>query len=729
MYREIETMTPEVYVIPHVEKIDNMDHHDVYSSCIRNVSVQTGEEFSPEFIRGERKPRLEDLESFPQDTTADYAPTYNNNQNHQFVYEDVTSTVGPIQLIMEKNILDHHTIKCYTNNDDKYSFSAGKLKFMCSFGGKILPRPSDGKLRYVGGETRIISINKNHLNYQQLIHKTASIWNQPHTVKYQLPDEDLDALISVSSDEDLHHMIEEYNQLEKCSQRLRIFLASLNNPPEICLSSNYDSRSAAADQQSDYEYVLSVNGMNIRPSLSKENLQNIRPSLSKENLQGSRMDFLMSNIVQSEPPGMPRMIPCREQVNQPSTYENGQRYLAEFGCENRPHLNKQYIVWEEDMITWTESNNANFTSDLTSPLDNQYATALLDDKHSITRTQSSDLISDIISSRLQHTTTQDNVDILSSNLNEKKSCSNDLEILNYTVFAPISSSDASLVESFGDNIGVKSLSHTSEDKNGDMAEFSVLVEDVTDNLPHGIPSSTKLVPCILEEPNAEIASQSEREDVAYENRLEAEFNSGIATAEVEAGLHGLQIIKNADLEELRELGSGTFGTVYHGKWRGSDVAIKRIRKSCFAGKSSEQERLTKDFWREAQMLSNLHHPNVVALYGVVPDGPGGTLSTVTEYMTNGSLKHVLLKNKRALDWRKKLIIAQDAAIGMEYLHLKKIIHFDLKCENLLVSLGDPQRPICKVGDFGLSRIKRNTFVSGGVRGTLPSMDGSGAPKW
>ncbi|KAK2986387.1 hypothetical protein RJ640_026651, partial [Escallonia rubra] len=181
------------------------------------------------------------------------------------------------------------------------------------------------------------------------------------------------------------------------------------------------------------------------------------------------------------------------------------------------------------------------------------------------------------------------------------------------------------------------------------------------------------------------------------------------------------IIKNADLEELQELGSGTYGTVYHGKWRGSDVAIKRIKKSCFAGRSSEQERLTKDFWREARILSNLHHPNVVAFYGVVPDGAGGTLATVTEYMANGSLKSVLLKKKRTLDCRKKLIIAMDAAFGMEYLHLKSIVHFDLKCDNLLVNLRDPQRPICKVGDFGLSRIKRNTLVSGGVRGTLPWM--------
>ncbi|XP_052170333.1 uncharacterized protein LOC127786741 isoform X2 [Diospyros lotus] len=192
-------------------------------------------------------------------------------------------------------------------------------------------------------------------------------------------------------------------------------------------------------------------------------------------------------------------------------------------------------------------------------------------------------------------------------------------------------------------------------------------------------------------------------------------------AEVEAGIYGLQIIKNDDLEELWELGSGTYGTVYHGKWRGTDVAIKRIKNSCFAGRSSEQERLTKDFWREAHILSTLHHPNVVAFYGVVPDGAGGTLATVTEFMANGSLRNVLLKKDRSLDRRRKLIIAMDAAFGMEYLHSKNIVHFDLKCDNLLVNLRDPQRPICKVGDFGLSRIKRNTLVSGGVRGTLPWM--------
>jgi len=204
---------------------------------------------------------------------------------------------------------------------------------------------------------------------------------------------------------------------------------------------------------------------------------------------------------------------------------------------------------------------------------------------------------------------------------------------------------------------------------------------------------------------------------------DATVNTGVPLIDfvaADSNIRSLQVIKNDDLEELKELGSGTFGTVYHGKWRGTDVAIKRIKRSCFIGRSSEQERLTSEFWHEAEILSKLHHPNVMAFYGVVQDGPGGTLATVTEYMVNGSLRHVLLSN-RQIDRRKRLMIAMDAAFGMEYLHSKNIVHFDLKCDNLLVNLKDPARPICKVGDFGLSKIKRNTLVTGGVRGTLPWM--------
>ncbi|OAY31767.1 uncharacterized protein LOC110599602 isoform X1 [Manihot esculenta] len=214
----------------------------------------------------------------------------------------------------------------------------------------------------------------------------------------------------------------------------------------------------------------------------------------------------------------------------------------------------------------------------------------------------------------------------------------------------------------------------------------------------------------------EVQHKAKFEDM--KNKLPEKLNFRFPVSE---GNYRLQIIKNIDLEELRELGSGTFGTVYHGKWRGTDVAIKRINDRCFAGKPSEQERMIDDFWNEAIKLADLHHPNVVAFYGVVLDGPGGSVATVTEYMVNGSLRNALQKNERSLDKRKRLLIAMDVAFGMEYLHGKNIVHFDLKSDNLLVNLRDPHRPICKVGDLGLSKVKCQTLISGGVRGTLPWM--------
>ncbi|KAF8393254.1 hypothetical protein HHK36_021495 [Tetracentron sinense] len=195
---------------------------------------------------------------------------------------------------------------------------------------------------------------------------------------------------------------------------------------------------------------------------------------------------------------------------------------------------------------------------------------------------------------------------------------------------------------------------------------------------------------------------------------QAAFYTHLATQE-------LQTIKNSDLEDIRELGSGTYGTVFHGKWKGSDVAIKRIKPSCFTGSELGEDRLIADFWKEAHILGQLHHPNVLAFYGVVTDGPVTNLATVTEYMVNGSLKQVLRRKDRTIDRRKRLIIAMDAAFGMEYLHEKNIVHFDLKSHNFLVNMKDPQRPVCKIGDLGLSKIKQKTLVSGGVRGTIPWM--------
>lgn len=52
--------------------------------------------------------------------------------------------------------------------------------------------------------------------------------------------------------------------------------------------------------------------------------------------------------------------------------------------------------------------------------------------------------------------------------------------------------------------------------------------------------------------------------------------------------------------------------------------------------------------------------------------------------------------------------------GLEYLHGKRLVHFDLKSGNLLVGFRD-RAPRAKVADFGLSKQRQATYVSGGFR--------------
>ncbi|KAG6786375.1 hypothetical protein POTOM_007975 [Populus tomentosa] len=87
--------------------------------------------------------------------------------------------------------------------------STYKVKLMCSDGGKIQPRLHDNQLAYIGGDTKILSV-----------------------------DHDVDALISVTSDEDLEHMMIEFDRLHRASAKaakLRLFLFSLKSffPSEV----------------------------------------------------------------------------------------------------------------------------------------------------------------------------------------------------------------------------------------------------------------------------------------------------------------------------------------------------------------------------------------------------------------------------------------------------------------------------------------------------------------
>ncbi|XP_050372535.1 serine/threonine-protein kinase EDR1-like isoform X3 [Argentina anserina] len=166
-----------------------------------------------------------------------------------------------------------------------------------------------------------------------------------------------------------------------------------------------------------------------------------------------------------------------------------------------------------------------------------------------------------------------------------------------------------------------------------------------------------------------------------------------------------------DIKIGAQIGQGSCGTVYHGQWEGSDVAIKVFSKLEYS------DDLLLSFRQEVSLMKRLRHPNVLLFMGAVTSPE--RLCIVTEFLPRGSLYQILQRNSSKLDWRRRVNMAMDIAWGMNYLHHfnPPIIHRDLKSSNLLVD----KNWTVKVGDFGLSRLKHKTF--------LTNKSGRGTPQW
>lgn len=106
-----------------------------------------------------------------------------------------------------------------------------KVKFMCSYGGKIHPRPHDNQLSYNGGETKILSVDRS-IRFSAMNARLSALSGDTDVAfKYQLPGEELDALISVTNDDDLEHLMQEYDRLYRSTARparMRLFLFPAN---------------------------------------------------------------------------------------------------------------------------------------------------------------------------------------------------------------------------------------------------------------------------------------------------------------------------------------------------------------------------------------------------------------------------------------------------------------------------------------------------------------------
>uniref|UniRef100_H2YPH7 MAP/microtubule affinity-regulating kinase 3 n=1 Tax=Ciona savignyi TaxID=51511 RepID=H2YPH7_CIOSA len=148
---------------------------------------------------------------------------------------------------------------------------------------------------------------------------------------------------------------------------------------------------------------------------------------------------------------------------------------------------------------------------------------------------------------------------------------------------------------------------------------------------------------------------------------------------------------------LKTIGKGNFAKVKLARHvlTGREVAIKIIDK-----KQLNPSSLQKLF-REVRIMKHLDHPNIVKLYEVIENSK--QLLLVMEYANGGEVFDYLVAHGRMKEKEARAKFRQIVS-SVQYLHSKKIVHRDLKAENLLL---DADMNI-KIADFGFS----NEFTPG-----------------
>uniref|UniRef100_A0A6U5VVR8 Protein kinase domain-containing protein n=1 Tax=Guillardia theta TaxID=55529 RepID=A0A6U5VVR8_GUITH len=154
------------------------------------------------------------------------------------------------------------------------------------------------------------------------------------------------------------------------------------------------------------------------------------------------------------------------------------------------------------------------------------------------------------------------------------------------------------------------------------------------------------------------------------------------------------------LKALKEIDSGSFGKIFATSYDGAPVAVKQISNK--SGECTIKSKM-RELLLELRILVRIRHPNIVTFWGTATEFPTNEnpvqpyIGLVFELCEKGSLHHALFDGKNApLKISQKIKIAHQVALGLAYLHGKRIIHRDINTRNILLS----NDLSAKIADFG-----------------------------
>ena len=161
-------------------------------------------------------------------------------------------------------------------------------------------------------------------------------------------------------------------------------------------------------------------------------------------------------------------------------------------------------------------------------------------------------------------------------------------------------------------------------------------------------------------------------------------------------------------EILEQIGRGAMGIVYKGRDPKLQrlTAIKTIR---FTDEfdESQVEDIKEQFYREAEVVAKLSHPNIVTIYDVGEDLDLSYLAM--EYLEGESLEQYT-KADNLLSIRKCIDVIIQVCDALEYAHNHGIVHRDIKPANIMLLKNGP----VKVTDFGIARVAASSKTHTGI---------------